>query len=318
VDAPRDRRRGLVPAGPFLLVNPRSGDGSPTVDELVAGAREKGVDTELLHEGADAAELARAALERGATVLGVAGGDGTLADVAQVAIEAEAPFVAVPFGTRNHFARDAGYDRDDPLAALDAFTDEVERDVDVGVVCGRLFLNNVSLGVYAAFVHDADQRTKNRVLAGLRMIPAVFGRSRRPLDLSFDVDGTRQHHRALVVLVANNDYGFETLADLEGRERLDEGRLHAYVIEAAKRRTLLALLWRVLRGRADRAAGWVEYAAESFRVEFHRSRLQAAIDGEPVELEPPFDFEVRAGALRLLLPKTSSSRDEREAAGARQ
>jgi len=299
-------------------VNPRSGDDSPSVEELVAAAEEAGVETELLHEGADAAELARAALGRGASALGVAGGDGTLALVAEVAVDEEVPFVAVPFGTRNHFARDAGYDRDDPLAALAAFDGGIERRVDVGVVCGRLFLNNVSLGVYAAFVHDADQRTKNRLLAGLRMIPAVFGRSRRPLDLSFELEGKgeREHHRALVVLVANNDYGFQTLADLEGRECLDEGRLHAYVIEAATRRTLLALLWRVLRGRADRAKGWAEYAAERFRVEFHRPGLQAAIDGEAVVLEPPFEFEVRAGALRLLIPP--SSRDGSQKPEARQ
>ncbi len=284
----------------------------------MAAAEDAGVETELLREGSDAAELARAALGRGAKALGVAGGDGTLAVVAQVAVDEDVPFVAVPFGTRNHFARDVGYDRDDPLAALAAFTGGEERRVDVGVVCGRLFLNNVSLGVYAAFVHDADQRTKNRALAGLRMIPAVFGRSRRPLDLSFQLEGDEdaEHHRALVVLVANNDYRFETLADLEGRERLDEGRLHAYVIEAAKRRTLLALLWRVLRGRTERAAGWAEYAAERFRVEFHRPRLQAAIDGEAVVLEPPFDFEVRAGALRLLVPP--SSRDRKPEAEARQ
>ena len=71
-------------------------------------------------------------LGRGAMALGVAGGDGTLADVAQVAADEDVPFVAVPFGTRNHFARDAGYDREDPLAALPAFTEGVERRVDIG------------------------------------------------------------------------------------------------------------------------------------------------------------------------------------------
>ena len=54
-------------------------------------------------------------------MLGVAGGDGSLAAVADVAIERGLAFAVVPFGTRNHFARDAGYDRDDPLAALAAF-----------------------------------------------------------------------------------------------------------------------------------------------------------------------------------------------------
>ena len=41
----------------------------------------------------------------------MAGGDGSLAAVAEVAIEQDVPFVCVPFGTRNHFARDLGLDR---------------------------------------------------------------------------------------------------------------------------------------------------------------------------------------------------------------
>ena len=79
----------------------------------------------------------------------MAGGDGSLAAVAEVAIEQDVPFVCIPFGTRNHFARDLGLDRDDPLAALAAFDGGVERRVDVGRVGDRLFLNNVSLGLYA-------------------------------------------------------------------------------------------------------------------------------------------------------------------------
>ena len=61
----------------------------------------------------------------------MAGGDGSLAAVAEVAIEQDVPFVCIPFGTRNHFARDLGLDRSDPLGALAAFDDGVERRVDV-------------------------------------------------------------------------------------------------------------------------------------------------------------------------------------------
>jgi diacylglycerol kinase family enzyme len=49
--------------------------------------------------------------------LGAAGGDGTLAAIAEVAVERDLPFVCVPFGTKNHFARDLGIP-DDPVAAL--------------------------------------------------------------------------------------------------------------------------------------------------------------------------------------------------------
>ena len=50
----------------------------------------------------------------GADCLGVAGGDGSQAVVAAVAVEHGIPFVCVSAGTRNHFALDLGLDRDDP------------------------------------------------------------------------------------------------------------------------------------------------------------------------------------------------------------
>ena len=258
----------------------------------------------------DAAELARTAAREGATALGVAGGDGSLAAVASVAVEADVPFLPVPFGTRNHFARDAGFDVDDPIAALSAGD---ERRVDVAAVNERLFVNNVSLGIYASLVHDPDRRTKNRLVALGRLVQAAFGRTRTPLDLTFDVEGTREGHRALVLLVANNDYGTGGLAGLTERARLDEGRLHAYVIEAAARRTLVALLARSALGRADESEGAEEYAAAGFRVESKRPTLHAAIDGEAVELESPLAFECRPRALRLLAPRSRDTGPSAEA-----
>jgi diacylglycerol kinase family enzyme len=186
--------------GGWLLVNPRSGGGSG-VEELVAAAAARGVETHVLQEGEDAAGLAR---EAQADVLGVAGGDGSLAAVAEAAIARGLRFVCVPFGTRNHFARDLGLDRDDPIGALAAF-DGAERRVDVGRASERLFLNNVSIGAYAVLVHHGWRR----VLDALR------------LRQRLTVDGEQLHTR--VLLVGNNAY---TLTG--NRERLDEGLLHLY------------------------------------------------------------------------------------------
>jgi diacylglycerol kinase family enzyme len=233
--------------------------------------------------------------------VGVAGGDGSLGPVAGVAVEQDRPFVCVPFGTRNHFARDLGLDPEDPIAALASFEGE-ERRVDIGRVDESWFVNNVSLGLYASFVHDPARKTRNRVVAALRMLPAALGRSRRPLDLSLELGGTREHHSALVVLVANNGYTMHTMADLGRRERLDEGALHAYVIEAVSRRALLGLLARAVAGSLGRAEGWSEWSAEGFRLEARRDHLHAAIDGEPAILPVPLDFEIRPRALRVLLP----------------
>jgi diacylglycerol kinase family enzyme len=286
---------------PFLLVNPRSGDERPSADELVAGAKRLGIEPRLLRPDDDIVELAEEAAARGASALGIAGGDGSLAGVAAVAIGRDLAFAPIPFGTRNHFARDAGFDRDDPIAALAAFHGH-ERRVDVGAVGDRVFLNNVSLGLYASLVHDPRHETKNRVVAVARIVPAALGRSRRPLDLSFEVSGQRERRRALVVLVANNDYGIHTLAEVGGRLRLDEGLLHAYVIEAAERHTLLALLARAAAGRLGRNQGFTEWSAPTFRIESRRPQNHAAIDGEPAVLPTPLEFAIKPRALRVLVP----------------
>jgi len=221
--------------------------------------------------------------------------------VAGVALDRDLPFACVPFGTRNHFAGDLGLDVDDPLAALAAFGGE-ERRVDVGSVNGRVFLNNVSLGLYASFVHDPSRKTRNRLVAALRLIPAALRRSRRPLALSFEADERSEERLALVALVANNDYDGDSFSELGTRERLDEGLLHLYVVEAVGRWTLLALLAGAARGRSAEAKGLVEWASPRLRVESQRSRLHAAIDGEPVVLEPPLELEIRPRALRALVP----------------
>jgi diacylglycerol kinase family enzyme len=258
----------------FLLINPRSGKARPSVDELAAAARERGIEVRVLREGDDPGELAG---EAGGDALGIAGGDGSLAAVAQVAIERELQFVCVPFGTRNHFARDLGLDRADPLAALAAFGGE-ERRIDVGRVGERLFLNNVSLGAYASLVHRREaHRRRREALAGIRALLRATAH-RGPLRLR--VDGKPVSAR--VVLIANNAYELR-LFDLGARPNLTEGRLHLY--------SAGGLL----------PTDWDERVGQVFELD-GRSVLQAAIDGEPVELQMPLVCRLEPEALRVLVP----------------
>jgi hypothetical protein len=174
-----------------LYVNPRSGAGRHA-SEVRTAAAARGIRVLELGDG----------LPAEATVVGVAGGDGSLAGVARFAVERELPFVVVPCGTRNHLARDLGLRLDDPVGALEAF-DGVERRIDVGEVEGRLFVNNLSLGAYALYRH--------------RRLGELLDRHRREVV----VDRTRLN--AAILLVGNNVY------DRFGRRaRLDGGVLSVY------------------------------------------------------------------------------------------
>jgi len=262
----------------YLIVNPRSGTDSPSAEELRDAARSRGVQVHFLEDGDDLEEVARGS---GADVLGMAGGDGSLGTVAAVAIERDVPFVCIPFGTRNHFARDLGLDRDDPLAALTAFVDGEERRVDVGRVGERVFLNNVSLGLYALLVHRREQHRRRRdALARLRALALSFRDRRR--RQRFTIDGKQV--RARLVLVANNPYKLDLLS-LGERERLDEGRLHLYVPHGFRRIT------------------WDERSCTELEIGSPLPRIRAAIDGEPVELDTPLRFRLEQRALRVLVPQ---------------
>ena len=102
------------PSHPVLLCNPWSGGGKVEKFGLVELATSLGVETVMLDHGLDLAELARDAIARGADCLGMAGGDGSQALVASIAVEHDLPFVCVAAGTRNHFALDLGLDRARP------------------------------------------------------------------------------------------------------------------------------------------------------------------------------------------------------------
>ncbi len=267
-----------------LIVNPRSGDGKATRLGLVAAARAGGIRTVVLGPGDDLAALAEAAVAGGADALGMAGGDGSQALVASVAMRHDIAYVCVPSGTRNHFALDLGLDRADVLAALEAFTDGVERTVDLGRVNGRVFVNNASLGVYAQVVRSGAYRGAKARTWG-RMLPDLLGPTSAPTDLEFDGPDARRYAGAPLVLVSNNPYRLTRLARAGGRPRLDTGRLG------------------IVAARVRRFADLMEWTGASFEVRAAGDAVPVGLDGEALMLAPPLRFASLPGALRVRLPR---------------
>jgi diacylglycerol kinase family enzyme len=268
-----------------LFVNPKSGGGKAARASLPEQARERGIDAIVLGPGDDLSEVAHAAVERGAGTLGVAGGDGSLAIVAAVALEHGFPFVCVPAGTRNHFALDLGLDRHDVVGALDAFTAGIERRIDVGEVNGRVFLNNVSLGIYGDAVQEPGYRdAKGRTL--LETALRVLGPSGDAGDIELEDDRGSTHRSPGVALVSNNPYALEPPHALGTRPRLDGAELGVIVLDKPSAGPAPARTW---------TASQLEIRADS--------PVHAGIDGEAVELSPPLRFAVRPGALRVRVPR---------------
>jgi diacylglycerol kinase family enzyme len=217
--------------------------------------------------------------------LGVAGGDGSQAIVADIARRHDIAFVCVPAGTLNHFAQDLGLDRFDAIRALSAFGRAIEMRVDLAAVNGRVFVNNASMGVYAMMVQSDDYRAAKLATAAAVLPDLVGG---EPFDLAFLGPSGERFDGADLLLVSNNPYAVTTFAGLASRPRLDVGELGVLAIRAHS---------------ADGAsAGLLSWSADALRVD-SGSPVALGIDGEAVTLAPPLEFVAMPKSLRIRLPR---------------
>ncbi|MBV8219689.1 MAG: diacylglycerol kinase [Solirubrobacterales bacterium] len=273
------------PGKPVLFYNPLSGGGKAERFHLADEARRRGIEPIELHRGDDLETLVRSAVAEGADALAMAGGDGSQAVVAMIAAELDLPYACIPAGTRNHFALDLGVDRDDVVGALDAFVNGGERRVDLAEVNGRVFVNNVSLGLYADAVQKPGYR-EAKMHTLLETVPDVLGPDAKPPDLVWR--SPQGDESAVAILVSNNAYRVGHALGSGTRPRLDRAVLGVTVL--APRAAAGATT-----GRRLAMQQWI---TPTFEIESNNG-VAAGIDGEAAQLDPPLRFRIRPGALRV-------------------
>ena len=308
ITAEQMARRHARPADPaqkgVLIINPNSGGGKAERFNLPEEARKRGVEPLLLERGANLCELADRAVTQGADVIGMAGGDGSQALVARVAMQRDVAHICVPAGTRNHFALDLGLDRDNVVGALDAFTDGVERCIDLASLNDRIFVNNASLGVYARVV-QCDAYRDGKVGTWKRMLPEMLGRDAAPSDLLFDAPHTRDWANASLVIVSNNPYQLRRFRGAGTRPRLDTGRLGVFATRMRGAGAVAKLVTLGTIGQHRRLGGVLQWSSLEFEVRAS-APVAVGLDGEALVLAPPLRFVSLPGALRVRVPRHAS------------
>lgn len=287
-----------------VLINAAAGgsqDHVPRLTGALGRARVKAVVQQV--RAAELETAAQQAIASGARLIVAAGGDGTVNTVASAVLGTDAILGVLPIGTLNHFARDLGLSPDLDQAALALSRGNI-RQVDVGRVNGRVFLNNCSLGLYPSLVIRREQQ-RQRIGRGkwLAMLLAVLSLFRRyPLvHVALDLDGHSERCTTPLVFVSNNTYD-TNLLNLGIRHSLDAGKLSVYLVNAPSRLRLLRLVFRGLLGRLAMEKDFRLIELKSLTVETHKRRVRLAIDGEVIRVRPPLSFEVLPRALRVIGP----------------
>jgi diacylglycerol kinase family enzyme len=289
-----------------VILNPASGsaDRDATPERIVELFAAEGRTATVLSAGPGrtVADQARAAVEAGCRVAVAAGGDGTVNAVATAVLTEDTLLGVLPMGTLNHFAKDLGL----PLGLAEAVHVAAQgtvRQVDVGQVNGRVFLNNSSIGVYPRVV-ELRRRWESTGLG--KWVAALWASlvllRRRPfMGVRIRTADDTLVRLTPFVFVGNNEYRMVGL-QAASRESLTGGRLALCVMHASLRRSLLVLAWKVLWRGVDQVRELEVFLVTEATVETRRPRLQVSLDGEVAVLASPLEYRILPLALSVMGP----------------
>jgi len=246
-------------------------------------------------------ELARKAVRDGARLVIAGGGDGTIGAVANALAGSATALAILPLGTLNHFAKDLGIPLEVDAAVANALHGRA-REVDVGEVNGRVFVNNSSIGFYPQVVREREALQEEGRGKWLAFAQALLATVRRSKSLRVRL---RFANRALntktdFVFIGNNEYEL-AVPRLGERTRLDGGVLWiSYVPHTGRFRAVGAAI-RAIFG-IEKPAAPLAFTTEELRIDTRRKFLDVALDGEVTPMATPLVYRSRPGALRVIVP----------------
>lgn len=256
-----------------------------------------------VRHGRDLAKAARAAAESGSEVVAALGGDGTQSAVAHGLAGTGAVMAVLPGGTFNYFARELGVESLD--AAMQAVVGGQVASRDLGVVNGRSFINNASIGLYPRILEqreDIYRRWGRSRMAAYGSVLMTLAELRPPMHLSLQVDGRTERFHTPLAFVARSAYQLESLG-LEGADAVRAGHLAVFVARGTTRGALLAATLRLAFRRTARGEDFDLVIADRVQFEIGSSRTLVALDGEKSRMRAPFVLEVQRAALQVLVPR---------------
>jgi diacylglycerol kinase family enzyme len=290
-----------------VIMNAASGTSGEQADERERHIREAfaaaGVEPEI--HRVEPARLTERACEIAATadVVVAAGGDGTVSAIAAALAGTDTPVAVLPMGTLNHFARDAGIPLDLTAAAATIVAGHAKQ-IDVGEVNGRVFVNNSSVGLYPETVMDRDRERKQHGRSKwVAMALAAWRVLRRfPLLSACVRFPDRQVSCATpLIFVGNNEYTVNVL-QLGERAQLDRGQLSLYMMRCRGRLYMFWLMVRAILGRLDAVRDFEAVMTNEVVVRLRKRDLTVALDGEVVHMRSPLAYRIRPRALRVIVP----------------
>src|SRR5215207_1738055 len=294
-----------------VIINPAAGIGRPILQALNSQLKDSGIewDVSITHKAGDAERLAKKAVEDGADIVGVHGGDGSVMEVASALRGTSTPMAIFPGGTANVMSVELGIPNDDIEAAIDfiATGSYTTRLIDMGRVNDRLFLLRIGIGLEADMMKSADQEIKKQY----GMLAYAFSalnemRNLTPTYYRVRVDGELHEAEGVSCMIAN--FGNVAIGGLILSKKIDisDSLLDVLIFQSADLAAMITVTAAVMSPTAE--------ATDSPQLEHYQGReivvesnppQTISIDGEVIE-PTTLTASILPGAVNVVVPITVS------------
>ena len=287
-----------------VLCNEGSGRNSREADAIKIAMEVLGNRAELRQvKGEEIDDAARQAVEEDFDTIVAAGGDGTIMTVAGALMDSGHRFGVLPLGTFNYFARGLGIP-EDPKAAAEVILAGGTRRVSLAEVNGKVFLNNISLGIYPAILKNREQvyaRWGRRRVAAHWSAAKTFMRFQRPLFLTVLADGEEVRVRTPLLFVARSAYQLESFG-LAGAECVAQNRFAVFAAPDTGRAGMFLKALRLVRQKMQQGRDFDLVCADEVTIAARSLHLTVACDGEKMRMRTPLRLRVHKDALEVYAP----------------
>ncbi len=308
----------------FVVLNPGSGHDDATVAHRriahllsAAGQAASFVEFDGGRSVLRAARKAAAEARRTGGTVVACGGDGTINAVAAAAHAAGVPLGVIPQGTFNYFGRAHGIPAD-VGQAVGLMLASSPRAAQFGMVNGRPFLVNASIGLYPRLLEDREawkqSLGRHRAVAILSAVVTML-RDHRMLALRVGLQDRDKPVllRTPTLIVGNNPIQVERLG-MDDSDAIGNGLLMAVALKPISKLGLLKLIVTGALGRLGESDDVVAQRCVRLRAElvgrWTRRPIKVALDGEVFRMRSPLTFEVSERPLQLRAARSASAKGD--------
>ena len=238
------------------------------------------------------------AQRRGAEVIAVGGGDGTLGLAADICIKRDLAMGIIPTGTGNALAHELNIPMD-PISAVKLIESGIERRIDVGNGSGKRFVTVASLGVSSNIARLLNRMGKSRI-GRWAYIPAVLQaiHDSRPVTISIDAGDNRFQGKVMQLVISSSRMHGGPFPVTESA-CIDDGLLSVYAVTGEDKWSLVRYGLYLIRGKQELLPDVWAVEAKSVTVRLHKTR-RFILDGDP-KLAREMNFTSEYRALRTIV-----------------